>query len=283
MVVPFPYKSALEPLIFPEQFLIFLKIAGTISHGMSILAQNMRLSVAVIALPDALQPFKSRVHGRIDIRDIRRVITLIMDQPGSIQLPDLFCRGVKILSHRGLISKRPHQDTRMVPVLLNHAHRTVYVCLSPTLLIVQPLVFLDPFKPVGFQIRLIDDIEAIFITKPVKIRHLRIMGTPDGIDVITLHHAQMLFHRLAAYRGASRRTKIMHIDTVDQDRHTIYQEIRTSYLHSPESRDDLRLIQYLRSSLSVVQLKRHLIKRRYLRTPGPDTPDVRPDPGASLL
>ena len=171
----------------------------------------------------------------------------------------------------------------MVPVLLHHAHGTVYVRPLPALLIVQPLVLLDPFKSMGFQIRLVNDIKSILVTEPVKIWHLRIMGTPYRIDVITLHHTQMLFHGFLANYRASVRTEIMHIDPVDQDRHTIYKEIRTSDLHSSKACNNLCFIHHIRRTFPAVQLKPYPVKRRYLRTPRADISHIRPNPGASLI
>ena len=99
MIIPFPYESALKPLISPEQSLIFFEITGAVSHGMPVLAQNMRFPVAVIALSDTPHAIQSRIHGRIHIRDICLVITLIMDQSGIIKPADRFSGSVKILPH----------------------------------------------------------------------------------------------------------------------------------------------------------------------------------------
>ena len=250
---------------------------------MPVLTQNMRFPVAVIALPDMLKPVKPCIHGRVDVRDICPVVALIMDQPGRIQIPDGLSRRIEILPHRGFISKGPHQDTRMIPVLLHHADSPVYICRLPGLFVVQPLVSLDPLESMRFQIRFVNYIETIFITQPVKIRHLRIMSAADGVDVITLHHAHMLLDGLPAYHRASRRTEIMHIDSVDHYRHAVYKEIRTFDLDPPEACNDLHRIQSLRKLPLPVQIKRYRIKRRLFRTPRTDRADLRLDSGTSFF
>lgn len=50
----------------------------------------------------------------------------------------------------------------------------------------------------GFHIRFITYIKAIFITKAVKFRTVRIMGGTDGIYITLLHQTQILYHPLTA-------------------------------------------------------------------------------------
>ncbi len=152
---------------------------------------------------------------------------------------------MKILSHRRLVSQRPHQDTWVVPVFFHHSHGAVNICVSKALLIVQPFVFLNPLKPVGFQIRLINHVKAILVAQAVKIRDFRIVCAADGIDIMPFHHAQVFLHRLPAYCRAARRAEIMHVNAVKQNRYAIYKETGTFGFHSPKACDNFRFIPYL--------------------------------------
>ncbi len=245
MIIPFPDEAALEPAVLPEQPLILFQISRPVSHGMTVLAENVRLSVAVVPLPDLRKPLKPGIHRRIHVRNICRRISLIVNQTGSVQFPYRLRRCVKILSHRRFISKGPHQNRGVVPVLLHHSYRPVNVCFPEAFLIVQPFVSLYPFKPVRFQICFINHIKTVLVAQVIKVRHLRIVRTSDGIDVVTLHHPQMFFHRIPAHNRAAGRAEIMHINTIEQNRHAIHKKIGSPDFYSSESSGNFCLIQQI--------------------------------------
>ena len=100
-------------------------------------------------------------------------------------------------------------------MLLHHSYRTVTESRFPTREIIQPLITLNPFKAVCFQIRFVNDIKSVLIAKGVKPARLRVMRTTDGIDIAALHSEEILLHIPFFYRKPSGRRKIMHVHAVE--------------------------------------------------------------------
>ena len=99
-------------------------------------------------------------------------------------------------------------------MLLHHSYRTVAESPFPAFKVVQPLITLNPFKTMGFQVRFVNDIKSVLIAKGVKPARLRIMGATDSIDIAALHFEKILLHLFFFYRESSGRRKIMHIHAV---------------------------------------------------------------------
>ena len=99
-------------------------------------------------------------------------------------------------------------------MLLHHSYRTVAESPFPAFKVVQPLITLNPFKTMGFQVRFVNDIKSVLIAKGVKPARLRIMGATDSIDIAALHSEEILLHIPFFYRKPSGRRKIMHIHAV---------------------------------------------------------------------
>ena len=64
------------------------------------------------------------------------------------------------------------------------------------------------------QIVLRNHIDAIFVTKPVQIRGIRIVRGADGIDVVPLHGQDVLQHLFLRRRSAMITGKLMPVDSV---------------------------------------------------------------------
>ena len=100
-------------------------------------------------------------------------------------------------------------------MLLHHSYCAVTKSPFPAFKVVQPLITLDPFKTVGFQVRFVNDIKSVLIAKGVKPARLRIMGAPDGIDIAALHSEEILLHIPFFYREPAGWRKIMHVHAIE--------------------------------------------------------------------
>ena len=100
-------------------------------------------------------------------------------------------------------------------MLLYHSYRAVTESPFPTFKVVQPLITLDPFKTMSFQVRFVNDIKSVLIAKGVKPARLRVMRTTDSIDIATLHSEEILLHIPFFYHEPSGRRKIMHVHAVE--------------------------------------------------------------------
>ena len=100
-------------------------------------------------------------------------------------------------------------------MLLHHSYCAVTKSPFPAFKVVQPLIPLNPFKTMGFQVRFVNDIKSVLIAKRVKPARLRIMRTTDGIDIATLHSEEILLHLFFFYREPAGWRKIMHVHAVE--------------------------------------------------------------------
>ena len=100
-------------------------------------------------------------------------------------------------------------------MLLHHSYRTVTESRFPTREIIQPLITLNPFKAVCFQIRFVNDIKSVLIAKGVKPARLRVMRTTDSIDIAALHSEKILLHLFFFYREPAGWRKIMHVHAIE--------------------------------------------------------------------
>ena len=88
-------------------------------------------------------------------------------------------------------------------MLLYHSYRAVAESPFPAFKVVQPLITLNPFKTMGFQVRFV---------KPAR---LRVMRTTDGIDIAALHSKEILLHLFFFYREPASWRKIMHVHAIE--------------------------------------------------------------------
>ena len=175
----------------------------------------MRLSVCIISFRNSHHSVKTRIHCGIHVRNVRLGITLIVNKTGPVQGANRFSHLHKILSCRRLVSKWPHDDRGVISMLLHHSYCAVTKSRFPAWEIVQPLITLNPFKAVCFQIRFVNDIKSVLIAKRVKPARLRVMRTTDGIDIAALHSKEILLHLFFFYREPAGWRKIMHVHAIE--------------------------------------------------------------------
>mmetsp|Transcript_109142 Transcript_109142/g.260413 ORF Transcript_109142/g.260413 Transcript_109142/m.260413 type:complete len:273 (+) Transcript_109142:794-1612(+) len=133
-----------------------------------------------------------------------------------------------------LIAQGPKNDTRKVLVPLHIALHSRHVRLSPFLLVGQCC---RPIKihAMTFNVGLIHDVHAHFVTQLIKERVVRIMRTADGIEVILLHQLNVRYHRLARDNMALLRIVLVPIDTTDCEFTTIQQQPALTDLNRAEA------------------------------------------------
>jgi len=65
---------------------------------------------------------------------------------------------------------------------------------------------------VGFNIGLIDEVQAILVAQFVPSLGLRIMGSPDGIDIMRLHGQDIELHRGLIHHVSFIGMMLVHVD-----------------------------------------------------------------------
>ena len=71
------------------------------------------------------------------------------------------------------------------------------------------------------------------------------MRAADGIDVMLLHQYDVLLDNGLIYRTATGRTKIVHIDTVQQNRFSVYCKIPVDNFYFSKTDGQFRSVEYL--------------------------------------
>ena len=100
-------------------------------------------------------------------------------------------------------------------MLLHHSYCAVTKSSFPAFKVVQPLIPLNPFKTMGFQVRFVNDIKSVLIAKRVKPARLRVMRTTDGIDIAALHSKEILLYLFFFYHEPASWRKIMHVHAIE--------------------------------------------------------------------
>ena len=111
-----------------------------------------------------------------------------MNRPGGIERAGAGGHCQVVRAKIGFVAERPHNDARVILVAVNHALHPVHAGGFPTGVvgrIAGPAV--DATEAVGFQVALVNDVEAVVIAEIVKARVIRVMRGADGIDVMLLH------------------------------------------------------------------------------------------------
>ena len=133
------------------------------------------------------------IHGGIDICVLHIKVSFIVNQPGGIHPVGNFCHFPEITAGGGFISQRPHQNRRMVFVPCNHPYHTGNISGLPGRIIRDPGIISGQFKPMAFQIRLIDQIHAVEVTQIIQIVGIRVMTGTDSVDIKLFHQDNVLF------------------------------------------------------------------------------------------
>ena len=129
--------------------------------------------------------------------------------------------------------------------------------LSPSGLVV--LFHVNIIGSVALIIRLVDHIEAKLVAELVKLRGVRVMAGADRIDVMLLHHLEILLHLTQADHKAGDRIAVVAVYTAELDFRSIDQYDSVLYFDLPDSKavcDDL-----------LAALVYHRVKIRLFRIP----------------
>ena len=89
-----------------------------------------------------------------------------------------------------------------------------------------------------FDIRLIHDIDSVFVAQRVPARVIRIMGCSHGIDIQFFHYADVTDHLLLGDDIASMSCHLVSVCTLDENRLAIDEKLTSAHLDSPESETD---------------------------------------------
>ena len=101
------------------------------------------------------------------------IITLILHRTGSIKLLQSIISRHKVLARSGFIAQRPDNNRRIVNIGTHHFHHTCHVRIFPFHRMREGGSTIIIF--VRFYIRLIFEINTVFVAQEIPIRIIRIM------------------------------------------------------------------------------------------------------------
>ena len=102
----------------------------------------------------------------------------------------------------------------MVEIPSYHADGTVHVSSLPRRIIGNPGIVFHPFETVALQIRLVNNVEAVFVTQIIQAVGGRIMGTPQRVDIVLFHQNHIGLHLLIRDGTSLGRTVVVMVDTI---------------------------------------------------------------------
>ena len=281
-----PDKPSLIKRFCIRQIGILVHCPAGISHSVGILAADKRL--ASVFGKEFLDLFHRCVHLALHIAGI--IVTAILEdafvmyQSCRIFFTEELGHFINILSSEGLISAGPDQDGRMVFVSLIHGIYTIQHHRKPFRFVIWHNEIFIPVHRIGIpasvalQVRLIDQIQTVFITKSVDQRRIRIMACPHCIDVVLLHDGQVFSKLLFRYMSSAHRAEFMPVNPFEDNSLTVQCHDAVFHLKSAEShflRNDFH-----QSAGGVCHGNRQVIKIRLFRTPERRMIDL---PGKGIL
>jgi len=164
----------------------------------------------------------------------------------------------EVLPVASLVAKAPDDDGRMVAVSAHHPFDTV--CY---LLVVQRVLSYCAFpvaESVSLVVRLVDDVETIFITQLVPVRVVRVVASAHRVDVQLLHYPDVAEHVLLGDDVGSVRVHFVAVRLpVDVEQFAL----------DPDGAETCRQTCRSAGFLSIGGADLYIVKVRSLRTPKP--------------
>ena len=194
VVGPLPDEASGKARVGVHRLPVLLEVARRVPHGVAVLAHQERAGVVFLPLLDqSLQP---RVHGAHDVDDGRVFRPLVMDGPGGIGLSHPPGHGVVVGPVSRLVPQGPDDHGGVVLVALHHAPHPVDVGVLPLGPVGQVRLVAHEDEAVGFQVGLVDHVQAVAVAQVEPARVVGVVGAADGVDIVPLHQEDVPLHRL---------------------------------------------------------------------------------------
>ena len=124
---------------------------------------------------------------------------------------------LEVASAACLVAQRPDHDAWTVLVPLHHAFDPVETILRPFRQARRD----DVPDAMGFQVRFVDNVDAVLVTKIIPPWVIRIVACPHSIDVKPLHDLYVLHQAIIAQRFPIVRIDFMTVHPLEEDRHAV--------------------------------------------------------------
>ncbi|CZW78027.1 Uncharacterised protein [Enterobacter hormaechei] len=229
LIDPVPDKAALQPGMAAECLPVAGKAAKAVTHRVGILAQDQRTGFVRHTNPLFNRPLWHRRERLILIdAGIHRANNIscrrtgppafVLHRPRGIGGFQPAVQRIVIRPMPGLIPQGPDDDGRMIPVPLHHTRYAFAHGRQPARIVRQAA---HRHHAMGFNIRLIDHVQAVAIAKRVPQRVIRIMRAAHGIEVMLLHQFDVAAHGRLIHHLPLLRMMFMTVHAADQQRFAV--------------------------------------------------------------
>ena len=283
VVDPLPDEAALQPVAAAEGVEVVRKAAVAVAHRVGEFTEDHRpFVVGRIGGPVDDGPH-IRIHRRNDVGKFAVEIgqpapLLRIDRPLAEKDPRWIdpanprrrCRVIGADSR--LVAERPDDHRGVVPVARDQMDRPVHVGEGPRRIhaqIVEEGVVLD--------VRLVENVEAVFVAELIKLRGVRIVAGADGVDVEALHKFDVPPHGFEREGPAGVRIVFVAVDAADQHRFAVDPQFAMGHLHPAESHPAAGEIHL--APLPVAERHRQPVEEGIFGAPVARARQFQPEPG----
>ncbi len=245
MVKHLPDAAAHQIFVVIDLFPVGLNVSGTDTHGMGIFAEEVGTVIETLLVAAMLTDFVNhrggRIHFAANVIGLAAAVdgTLIVNGQGGMRF-QVIIHGIRIGVAACLIAKGPHDDrgVGMELVTVIKTLNTLQITGLPFLVMADGIITGRQLMGKGavcFQIVFIDDIDAQFISQFKKERIRRVVGGPDGVNIVFLAQLQVFFDVPGGQRIAVFRMGIVMVDALELDRAAVDKENISLNFNTAES------------------------------------------------
>ena len=173
------------------------------------------------------------VHRTEDV-GMRTVLRLlVLHRTGCIPTTHPRTRLLEINAIARLVAERPNNDGRVVLIQLYIG--AVAVENSGLVVGVLGNSFCTIAHAMRFDIGFCHDIQPIAVAETIPIGVIRVVAGTHGIEIKVFHQTDVLLHTLAGHNIARQRVEFVAIDTLNKNRLSVEEQLRTYDLHMTEA------------------------------------------------
>ena len=204
---------------------VFVHVAARIAHGVHVLAGDVRLLRIILQV--FLDGVGVRIHAGLDVGHVVVVAVvghaLIVHGTVRVDVVHALVHGAEHVARVGFVAERPDQDARMVVVAAHHAVDTVDARALPMRLASRDGGLLGEDvtgqapAAMGFEVGLVDQVDAVLVAQLVPALLVRIVGGPDGVEVVPLAEDHIVDHVLLGDRAAALGIELVAVGALEYD------------------------------------------------------------------
>ena len=227
-----PDISTLELRVLTHEVPIVAETAARVTHSVRILTLDKRLLVLLVLRVFLRTPLR-KIHRTENIRCITTMTSLILHRTAWVNgLYPIVC-SLEVLAVTCLVTKTPNNDCRVIAIYVDIVLVTLKDRLCKQLMICKRILVIE--VSVTLDVSLSSHIDAIFITKVIPYRIIRIVTGTNGIDIKLLHALDVQNHTLTGNDITAVRIKLVTVHALDIYRLAIDKELRVLDFHLTET------------------------------------------------